>query len=68
MVQLYLILSAIPQPIRLLKSTHYCPLYIGGAVEDFTAHLNVGQDAVVSVILECSSAHFQDVCDLLIGQ
>ena len=42
-------------------------MYIGCAVEDFTAYLNVGQDAVVAVILQSSSAHFQDVGDLLIG-
>ena len=62
------ILPIIPQPIRLLESTHNGSLHIGGAVEDFTAHLNVGQYAVVAVILYSPSAHFQDVCNLLVGQ
>lgn len=48
---IYKRLSAITQPIRLLESTHNGSLHIGGAVEDFTANLNIGQDAVVAVIL-----------------
>lgn len=43
------------QPIRLLESAHYCPLYIGGTVEDFTAYQNVGKDAIVTIILHVLS-------------
>ena len=65
---IYKRLSAITQPIRLLESTHNGSLHIGGAVEDFTANLNIGQDAVVAVILYSSSAHFQDMSDLFVCQ
>ena len=61
-------LSAIPQPIRFLESAHYCPLHIGGSIGDFATYLNVGQDTVVAIILQSSSAYFQDVGNLLIGQ
>ena len=64
----FLPLPIIPQPVRLLESTHYSSLHIGGTVEDFTAYLNIGQNAVVAIILECSSAHFQDVGNLLVGK
>ena len=56
------------QPIRLLESAHYCSLHIGGAVENFTAYLNVGQDTVIAIILQSPSAHFQNMGDLLVGE
>ena len=62
------ILPIIPQPVRLLESAHYSSLYIGCAVEDFATYLNVRQDAIVSIILQSSSAHFQDVSDLFVCQ
>ena len=57
-----------PSTVRLLESAHDCPFHIGGAVEDFTAYLNIGQNTVVAIILQSPSAHFQDVGNLLVGQ
>ena len=62
------ILPIIPQPVRLLESAHYSSLHIGGAIENFATYLNVGQDAVIAVILQSSSTYLQDVGNLFVGQ
>lgn len=51
-----------------LVPIHQNAFYVGSAVQNFAAYQRVGQDSVVTVIKQCPSAHFQQVCHLLVGQ
>ena len=54
--------------VRLLIPFHQCLFYVGSPVENLTAYLRVRQNSVVSVVLQGSSAHFQQVCHFLVRQ
>ena len=54
--------------VRLLVPFHQCLFYVGSPVENLAAHLGIGQNTVVSVVLQGSSAYFQQVCHFLVRQ
>ena len=56
------------KPVRLLVAFHQCLFYVGSPVENLAAYLCVRQNAVVTVVLQGSPAHFQHVCHFLVRQ
>lgn len=54
--------------VRLPIAVHQGTLYVGSPVQNLAAHLNIGQYAVASVILQCPAAHFKQVRHLLVSQ
>ena len=54
--------------VRLLVPFHQGSFYVGSPVENLAAYLCVRQNAVVAVVLQCSPAHFQQVCHFLVCQ
>ena len=54
--------------VRLLVPFHQCLFYVRSPVENLAAYLCVRQNAVVAVVLQCSPAHFQQVCHFLVCQ
>lgn len=60
--------SHIPfQAVRLLVPVHQRTLYVGSPVQDPAAHLDIGQYAVVSVILKAPAADLQSDGQFLVG-
>ena len=54
--------------VCLLVAFHQCLFYVGSPVENLAAYLCVRQNTVVAVVLQSSSAHFQQVCHFLVRQ
>lgn len=54
--------------VRLLVAFHQCLFYVGSPVENLTAYQCIRQNSVVAVVLQCSPAHFQQVCHFLVCQ
>ena len=54
--------------VRLLVPFHQCLFYVGSPVENLAAYLCVRQNAVVAVVLQSSSAYFQQECHFLVRQ
>lgn len=54
--------------VRFLVPFHQCLFYVGSPIENLAAYLRVRQNAVVAIILQGSSAHFQQVCYFLVCQ
>ena len=54
--------------VRLLVAFHQCLFYVGSPVENLAAYLCIRQNSVVAVVLQCSPAHFQQVCHFLVRQ
>ena len=53
--------------VRLLVPVHQGTLYVGGPVQDSAAYLDIGQYAVVSVILKAPAADLQSDGQFLVG-
>ena len=54
--------------VRLHVPFHQCLFYVRSPVENLAAYLCVRQNAVVTVVLQGSPAHFQHVCHFLVRQ
>ena len=54
--------------VRFLVPFHQCLFYVGSPVENLAAYLCIRKNAVVAVVLQGSSAHFQQVCHFLVRQ
>ena len=54
--------------VRFLVPFHQCLFYVGSPVENLAAYLCIRKNAVVAVVLQGSSAHFQQVRHFLVRQ
>ena len=54
--------------VRLLVPFHQCLFYVGSPVENLAAYLCVRQNSIVAVVLQSSSAYFQQECHFLVRQ